>query len=91
MAKQTFTQRYKQFRTRELLGEDGLFTIVADRIMQQIPGRYQVKATDVNKELDGLPRQSSKPFRFLQNGTDAGKKNSIFQNPLAVKGSNFLQ
>ena len=36
-------------------------------------------------------RQSSKPFRFLQNGTDAGKKNSIFQNPLAVKGLNFLQ
>ena len=74
-----------------MLGEDGLLTIVADRIMQKIPGRYQVKATDVNKELDGLPRQSSKTFHFLQNGTDVGKKNSIFQKPLAVKGLNFLQ
>ena len=63
-AKQTFTQRYQQFRTREVLGEDGLFTIVADCIMQEILGRYQVKATDVNKELDGLPRQSSKPFHL---------------------------
>ena len=71
-AKQTFTQRYQQFITGEVLGEDGRFTIVADRIMQEIPGRYQVKATNIKKELDGLPHQSSKPFHFLQDGTDAG-------------------
>ena len=71
-AKQTFTQRYRQFVTNEVLDEDGRFTVVADRIMQQIPDRYQVKATDIKKELDGLPHQSFRPFHFLQDGTDAG-------------------
>ena len=71
-AKQTFTQRYRQFVTTEVMGEDGRFTLVADRIMKKIPDRYQVKGSDIKKELDGLPHHYSKPFHFLQEGIDAG-------------------
>ena len=36
-----------------MLFEDGRFTIVADRIMREIPGQYQVKATDISTAVAG--------------------------------------
>ena len=58
----TFPVRYDIFKSQEVLAEDGQLSITAQPILQEIPQQYQVKPTDIKKEMKGLDEQISMPF-----------------------------
>ena len=70
--KQPFTVRYDMFKSQEVLTKDGKLSIAAQLFLKEIPQQYQVKPTDLKKEMEGLAHQISKPFHYLQDNLDAG-------------------
>ena len=71
--RQPFTVRYDLFKSQEVLAEDGRqLSDAALLILKEIPQEYQVKPTDIKKEMEGLAHQISKPFHYLQDSREAG-------------------